>query len=37
MEIQCAHDEGEIKEVILDPDKKLPDMNRDNNKWKKAF
>lgn len=28
---------SEIKEVILDPDKKLPDMNRDNNKWKKAF
>jgi hypothetical protein len=27
----------EIKEVILDPDKKLPDWNRDNNKWKKAF
>jgi hypothetical protein len=27
----------EIKEVTLDPDKKLPDMNRDNNKWKKAF
>lgn len=28
---------SEIKEVILDPDKKLPDWNRDNNKWKKAF
>lgn len=27
----------EIKEVTLDPDKKLPDWNRDNNKWKKAF
>jgi len=27
----------EIKEVILDPEKKLPDWNRDNNKWKKAF
>lgn len=28
---------SEIKEVLLDPDKKLPDWNRDNNKWKKAF
>ena len=28
---------SEIKEVVLDPDKKLPDANRDNNKWKKAF
>jgi len=28
---------SEIKEVILDPDKKLPDWNRDNNQWKKAF
>jgi hypothetical protein len=28
---------SEIKEVTLDPDKKLPDWNRDNNKWKKAF
>jgi hypothetical protein len=28
---------SEIKEVILDPDKKLPDLNRDNNRWKKAF
>ncbi|MGN6294439.1 MAG: M1 family metallopeptidase [Chitinophagaceae bacterium] len=27
----------EIKEVVLDPDKKLPDWNRENNKWKKAF
>jgi len=27
----------EIKEIILDPDKKLPDANRDNNSWKKAF
>jgi len=26
---------SEIKEVILDPDKKLPDWNRDNNGWKK--
>ncbi len=28
---------SEIKEVILDPERKLPDLNRDNNKWKKAF
>jgi hypothetical protein len=28
---------SEIKEVILDPDKKLPEWNRDNNQWKKAF
>lgn len=29
---------SEIKDVVLDPDKKLPDYNRDNNKWKgKAF
>jgi len=28
---------SEIKEITLDPDKKLPDWNRDNNKWKKAF
>ena len=27
----------EIKEVILDPDKKLPEQNRENNDWKKAF
>lgn len=27
----------EIKEVTLDPDKKLPDWNRENNSWKKAF
>ncbi len=26
---------SEIKEVILDPDKKLPEWNRDNNNWKK--
>jgi len=26
---------SEIKEVILDPDKQLPDWNRDNNGWKK--
>lgn len=28
---------SEIKEVILDPNKKLPDWNRDNNTFKKAF
>ncbi len=28
---------SEITEVILDPDKKLPDWNRENNKLKKAF
>jgi aminopeptidase N len=28
---------SEVKEVILDPDKKLPDFNRGNNSWKKAF
>jgi hypothetical protein len=28
---------SEIKEVILDPEKKLPDWNRENNKLKKAF
>jgi hypothetical protein len=28
---------SEIKDLVLDPDKKLPDWNRDNNKWKKAF
>lgn len=28
---------SEIKEVILDPDNKLPEWNRDNNQWKKAF
>lgn len=27
----------DITEVTLDPDKRLPDWNRDNNKWKKAF
>jgi hypothetical protein len=26
---------SEIKEVILDPDKKLPEWNRNNNTWKK--
>ncbi len=28
---------SEIKEVILDPDNKLPDWNRENNRLKKAF
>jgi hypothetical protein len=28
---------SEIKDVILDPNKKLPDWNRENNKLKKAF
>ena len=28
---------SEIKEITLDPDKKLPDMNRYNNSWKKGF
>lgn len=28
---------SEIKEVILDPEKTLPDQNRNNNTWKKAF
>lgn len=27
---------SEIKEVILDPDNKLPDWNRSNNSWKKT-
>jgi hypothetical protein len=26
---------SEIKEVILDPDNKLPELNRENNTWKK--
>jgi hypothetical protein len=26
---------NEVKEVVLDPDKKLPDMNYTNNTWKK--
>ena len=26
---------SEIKEIVLDPDKKLPEWNRDNNTWKK--
>jgi hypothetical protein len=32
-----VHTTSELKEVILDPDKKLPDYNRTNNSWKKAF
>jgi aminopeptidase N len=28
---------SEVKEVVLDPDKKLPDFNRSNNSFKKAF
>ncbi|MEI9947062.1 MAG: M1 family metallopeptidase [Chitinophagaceae bacterium] len=28
---------SEIKEITLDPDKKLPDVNRGNNSWKKPF
>lgn len=28
---------SEIKEITLDPDKLLPDINRNNNRWKKAF
>jgi hypothetical protein len=28
---------SEITEVVLDPDKKLPDWDRKNNNWKKAF
>ncbi len=28
---------SQVKEVVLDPDKKLPDFNRANNNWKKAF
>ncbi len=28
---------SELKEVIIDPDKKLPDWNRDNNTWKKGL
>ena len=26
---------SEIKEVVLDPDKKLPEWDRENNTWKK--
>ena len=28
---------SEIKEIKLDPDNKLPDWDRKNNDWKKAF
>jgi len=28
---------SEIKEVVLDPDKILPDLDRTNNNWKKGF
>ena len=28
---------SEVTEVILDPDKQLPDINRENNSWKKGF
>jgi hypothetical protein len=28
---------SEIKEVKLDPEGKLPDWDRKNNNWKKAF
>lgn len=28
---------SEITEITLDPDRKLPDANRTNNSWKKAF
>jgi hypothetical protein len=27
---------SKIAEVIIDPDKKLPDLNRKNNSWKPA-
>jgi hypothetical protein len=27
---------SEIKQVVLDPDKKLPDWDRNNNTWKKG-
>ena len=26
---------AEVKEVVIDPDNKLPDMDRKNNTWKK--
>lgn len=32
-----APTKSEIEEVILDPDKKLPDVKRENNNWKKGF
>jgi hypothetical protein len=28
---------GKITEVIIDPDKRLPDINRKNNSWKPAM
>jgi hypothetical protein len=28
---------SELKEIKLDPENKLPDWNRENNSWKKAF
>jgi Peptidase family M1 domain len=30
-----AHTTSEIKQVVVDPDKKLPDWDRSNNTWKK--
>jgi hypothetical protein len=27
---------SEIKQVIVDPEKKLPDVDRSNNTWKKS-
>jgi predicted Rdx family selenoprotein len=27
---------SEIKQVIIDPEKKLPDVDRSNNTWKKV-
>ncbi len=32
-----VHTTSEIKDIILDPDNLLPDWNRENNQWKKAF
>ena len=31
-----AHTTSEIKQVVVDPDKKLPDWDRSNNTWKKG-
>lgn len=28
---------SEIRDLVLDPDKLIPDWNRENNKWKKGF
>ncbi len=28
---------SEIQDIILDPEKVLPDLNRTNNQWKKGF